>query len=582
VHCKVRYLTRKQRGGTAVREQTSEGTTFLVGRGNDCAVHLPDPRVLLHHAELSFRGGDIYIGPAIGADLRINGVLSQMSKLAVGDVVKIGPYDLILEENVGTGPFTISVELVQPLGDDLQRLTAQAKVGATRVTARSLSWALALVMAVAFFAAPWVASLFHEAPPALLILNSQQIEIPTAPTTVWTSGQISSAHKFFGDSCETCHVTPFAMVKDETCLTCHENVEHHADPTRFQFAAFKDKSCQSCHKEHMGHRSIVLSDEKFCANCHADMEREHGEIGLKNAADFSTRHSELRPTLVIDAALHVVDRSRGMSDTPPPVEDSALDFPHDRHLRGTGVRDPVRGMVNLDCGDCHRVDAGGAYMLPISYEKDCRGCHALKFDTFIPDRELVHGKPEEMFKQVRDVYDAVAMRGGYEEPAAPEIIRRRPGTPLTPEQKKQAVDWAVAKADAIMNGRFGRGLCDSCHQLFETQASPGPTNAGWGVEPVSASNVWFPKSKFSHASHRDVLCANCHAARTSTSSADVNMPDLATCQNCHGGESAADKVPSTCIMCHAFHRQDLGAMKDVIKATLETPPGAAVSSAVRP
>jgi hypothetical protein len=232
-------------------------------------------------------------------------------------------------------------------------------------------------------------------------------------------------------------------------------------------------------------------------------------------------------------------------------------------LRPGGVRDPVRGNVSLGCSDCHRVDGGGAYMLPISYDKDCRRCHALKFDTFIPDREMIHGRPEEMFKQIRDVYDAVAMRGGYEEPAAPDLIRRRPGTPLTQEQKKQASDWAAAKADSIMNGRFGRGQCDSCHQLFETQASPGPTNAGWGVEPVSAANVWFPKSKFSHDGHRDVLCGNCHEARTSTSSADVNMPTLAVCQNCHGGEESVDKVPSTCIMCHDFHRHDLEAMRRV-------------------
>ena len=44
----------------------------------------------------------------------------------------------------------------------------------------------------------------------------------------WDSGEISDAHKFFGDDCKTCHQTAFSQVTDTSCLACHAKVEGHA------------------------------------------------------------------------------------------------------------------------------------------------------------------------------------------------------------------------------------------------------------------------------------------------------------------------------------------------------------------
>ncbi len=557
----IRYLTRKSRGGIAVKEQHVETEILMAGRGNDCAIHLQDPRVLLHHAELTLRSGDIYIAPQPNADVRLNGNLTQMTRVAVGDVVSLGPYELTIEENNGSGGVILAIELVQPLGDDLSRVMAQSAISTGKVSARTLSWAFALVVALTLFAAPWVASWFHQSPALLMVLNTRDRAVPAAPTNIWSTGSVSAAHRFFGDSCETCHVTPFVPVEDKTCSTCHAGVEHHADSTQFQFASFQDKSCQSCHKEHQGHQAIALSDQAFCASCHKDFAKDAPKSSLRSVSDFGTDHPDFRPTIIADAALHVVDRSRAMTDTPAPREDASLKFPHNRHIRPGGVRHPERGNINLGCADCHQTDAGGGYMVPISFEKNCHQCHKLKFDTFIPERELVHGQPEEMFKQIRDVYDSVGMRGGYQEPAAPSLIRRRVGEQLTVEQKKVVLDWSAEKAAAVISGRNGKGLCEGCHVTYQTTASGGSTGAGWGVEPVSASNTWYPKSKFAHGSHRDMECGSCHDAKNSVESADVLMPSIANCRSCHGGEAATDKVPSTCISCHVFHRKDLDPMR---------------------
>ncbi len=563
----LRNIIRKSRGGAAVKEQIVDAEILLAGRGNDCGVHLPDPRVLLHHAEFTLRKGELYVAPASGADLRVNDNITQMIRLAKGDVVKIGPYDLIVEVNNQQGEVVLSVELVLPLDNDMTRIAAQSNIQTGHFSIRALSWGLALFVAVTFFTVPWVMSVFPDPGPQL---NSQKTPLyltTSTPTAFWSSGDISTAHRFFGEACKTCHVTPFIPVTDGACLSCHKSTEHHADPLKFQFASFEGRACQSCHKEHQGNRTIALSHQEFCAECHQDFNKNAPKSDLLAASDFGTAHPDFKPTLVIDSAIHQVERSQFISASPPPREDSSLDFPHDRHLRVTGVRDPVRGNIKLDCKNCHETDSSGAYMLPISFDKHCHQCHALKFDIYVPDRELMHGKPKEMFKQVSDVYDAIAMRGGYEEPESPPLIRRRPGVQLTEVEKKEALDWAASKTSAILNGRFGKGQCDSCHKIFETPASGGPTGTGWGVEPVSVANAWFPKSRFTHNAHRDTECTTCHRAQTSTTSADVLMPSIATCRTCHGGEHATNKVPSTCISCHGFHRKELDPMKQVVHAS---------------
>jgi predicted component of type VI protein secretion system len=99
MQCVIRNIVRKSRGGISAKEQVADADILLVGRGNDCGIHLQDPRVLLHHAELTLRKGELYVAPASGADVRVNSNLTQMVKLSIGDVIKVGPYDLTLEAN---------------------------------------------------------------------------------------------------------------------------------------------------------------------------------------------------------------------------------------------------------------------------------------------------------------------------------------------------------------------------------------------------------------------------------------------------------------------------------------------------
>ena len=58
---------------------------------------------------------------------------------------------------------------------------------------------------------------------------------------------------------------------------------------------------------------------------------------------------------------------------------------------------------------------------------------------------------------------------------------------------------------------------------------------------------------FNHRAHKTETCESCHKAGASVSASDLLLPNLASCRTCHGGESAAGKVQSSCAMCHDYH-----------------------------
>jgi hypothetical protein len=74
------------------------------------------------------------------------------------------------------------------------------------------------------------------------------------------------------------------------------------------------------------------------------------------------------------------------------------------------------------------------------------------------------------------------------------------------------------------------------------------------VAPVRVAGVWFPKSRFDHASHTTMAMRGLPQGRDSGMPAAILLlPDIASCRQCHGGEHASNLVPTTCINCHAFH-----------------------------
>ena len=40
--------------------------------------------------------------------------------------------------------------------------------------------------------------------------------------SIWLSGPVSSAHRYFVEDCAACHEKPFQQVKDSACMACHQ------------------------------------------------------------------------------------------------------------------------------------------------------------------------------------------------------------------------------------------------------------------------------------------------------------------------------------------------------------------------
>lgn len=554
-----RHITRKLSGGVAVRDESFETDLIVFGRATTCNVELPDPRVLLQHAQIVRRSNHYYVEVLAGESISVNGLLTYNRQLNELDKLHIGPYEIIVQPPKGESEITLSIELKTPQDNDLESLIARSKVNVDNlgISKRQLSWAMFTLVIAAFLIVPLIDSLTGDVG-RYDLRTGDRSTLSQSFTTVWNTGELSGVHRFFGNSCEVCHVQPFVPVRDADCLSCHPRISHHADPQTFTFAAFEDVACQGCHKEHHGEVSIARSDQEFCAECHRDLTDRATNTSLQNVSDFAVDHPDFKPSVIRDVGLNIVDRQRSMSSNPFPVENPGLSFNHVDHLRSVGVKHPTRGNIQLECGDCHVSDNGNVSMLPISFEEHCHECHLLRFDTQLAGRELLHGDSEALFAQIKDTYQAVAMRGGYREPEAPLVLRRRPGTPLSETEKKVALDWAASKAQDVLDGRFGRGLCEECHQVSDNASS-----STWSVDPVYISAQWFPKATFNHRMHTASDCGMCHAVETSISAHDVLMPSIETCRSCHGSDRDADRVPTTCIDCHRFHRDDLDLMRPV-------------------
>ena len=596
----VNYLIHKQRGGIAKRTEQRSGATIRLGRGTQNEVYLPDPRVPLEAATIEPRQGGYFIEAAGTAELRVKDAPTRSALLAVGDKFAIGPYDLELVAAEAEGhDIGVNVVLARPLGDDLARLQANSRtsLAATRLSKRAMAWLFFLAIFAGFLGVP-VASYFM---PAGAPGNHGRIW-----DTAWVSGEISSPHKFIGEKCDTCHQQAFVMVQDNTCTSCHTSLHNHADPKLFQLAALTETRCATCHKEHEGPQPVTLNRQEFCADCHADFGNKAPASKLLPVGDFAKAHPQFQASVVTDPAGPAVQRA-ALPELPPadvmqqikaaasidakrdlwqeavaaggvpmPQENSGLKFPHDKHLTAGGVRSPT-GKVEMQCTTCHVTEAGGELIRPISMERDCASCHRLHFDPAVPNRTVPHGKPDEVQDMLRDFYAGVALKGGYADPTAPAIVRRRPGTELQEAERQEALAWAEGRAQSAIDAVMGKSICGSCHTVTQDEAS-----RAWTVAPVRVAQRWLPKGGFHHASHDTVACQSCHLAEISNTSADVLLPGIGTCQTCHGSEASVDKVPSPCVTCHIYHRPDMPP-QHASGATAWAPPDAdAMKLAARP
>ena len=216
-----------------------------------------------------------------------------------------------------------------------------------------------------------------------------------------------------------------------------------------------------------------------------------------------------------------------------------------------GIEGP-EGPEQLNCGSCHQPDEGEIGMQPVSMEQHCSSCHLLTFDPDHPDRELPHGEPDELLLMMEEFYARKTLIGATLAAGRPAFDAERPGRSNQLDEAARAEALRLAKALAAQAAEdiFERTTCAICHDV--TRRGDGMTPA-WDVAPVYINQHWMPLSRFDHGAHASETCESCHAAETSLVSSDILMPDIASCQTCHGDEHTDDQLVSVCLDCHSFH-----------------------------
>jgi hypothetical protein len=366
-----------------------------------------------------------------------------------------------------------------------------------------------------------------------------------------TKNQCSSCHVDF-HPISTGNALSGVIGVSEGCKQCHKEfnaADHHANQS-----AGMTPSCGSCHHDHRGlNASLVNLPDSDCTSCHRDLAKSMSESKLKcpnKVTDFVTDHPDFKvepkpERIKFNHALHLTpgQKSRWTLAQVKAIDAAA----YKRYSEHQEKKDP-NDLVTLDCASCHRIGPKGAYMEPIKFDTDCKGCHALTYEEGL--KAVEHGHQPAVFKSIveKEIKDHPLKTADV-----PPAVTPLPGrsvdaaTPKSPTAE-QRIEWAQRILFA------GKQTCAECH-YFEAPVASWPV-----VKPAQLSPVWQPHAIFNHEKHKAMNCVDCHKqAQTSTSSAVVALPDKASCVECHkpGGRQLEGKAaPSNCTTCHLYHHGD--------------------------
>ncbi len=556
----IRTIDLTATGREIVRDRSVETDTLAIGRAAENHIHLPDLAVEQHHAVIEPMPGGQLKARALGSlgfahDGRVVG--EALFDPREGAELGFGTYRLTVSQGTD-GPITITQRQEVPEEDATSSGEGFALAHALP-SKRVMSWALLAVILLAFLAVPITSHLTRER-----VEPDYKADGQVAMDAAWSTGKLSLAHHGLEDNCEACHVDAFVSVRDETCLACHKDVQDHAPISRQNtgrgplpigermqwavattFGKEGPGACTTCHSEHEGATRMAPPAQAFCAECHNGMDARLTDTKLGNASDFGDDHPEFMALIWSEPGQR---EPRRVALSKKPREFHGLAFPHDTHL------DPQGGVARmaaslgprwdygeeLVCKDCHVPERGGASFKPVEMEQACEGCHSLVYDKVGPTfRTLRHGDVAQMLADLRAMDRA---------PRAPVVSgRARPGQFAKDNLYYQNFGRPGGSLVAINRAMMKGGVCGDCHTPTMRDGKP-------DVVPVNLPVQYLVHANFDHEAHEEEKCSTCHAAAKSKSSADLLIPGIAICRDCHLGEDARKaEVPSPCAMCHTYH-----------------------------
>lgn len=516
IHAVYIKISQNARGLPVRSYRTLNLDEISFGRGAENTIHLPDPRIAMHHALLKrMEDGQIHL-IAVNGELEMDHGIHQSIILSQGKQAMVGPYRLTVEAAPPDVDIVFSMQLASRLPDDYEDLksrTNEPLPGAAQFKRRTAFW-LAGLIALFFLALPLAQSLIPT-------LHEKMSDLPFGFDRVWSPGRFSNAHLHFSSQCANCHQQTTQKVADQACLNCHRDVEPHLAPPKLQQKAFSAKHlfsdgvrCAECHREHKAPHPLAKQDNRMCVSCHGDLKKIRGNTPLPDVHDFDHDHPEFKLTF------RTGPEAQNISSIPQDQKDllrehSGLKFPHAQHVGKVQGPDSLWDVREMTCASCHRAEGKEMRFKPVSFKRDCLTCHADQLEVGLGKAtlRLPHGAEENLFNAI----------------------------------KAQAPKQLEKFSETLKNNG-----CAYCHEI--TAAKPGD-KLPWRTEPLHLTTDWFTNAQFNHGMHRTQQCVACHNVEKSEASADIALPNRENCLHCHSGNSPKRKrIASTCMSCHNFHR----------------------------
>jgi hypothetical protein len=151
INCLLIKISHNSRGVLSRSYRTLTAEEITIGRGAECTIHLPDPRLAMHHAIIrKMDDGHIHL-IAVNGEVSVEGSPLQNIELSYGKIVSIGPYQLKVEPAPPDVNLAVSLLLAQRLPDDFQDLksrTHEPLRGASSFKRRLSLWMAAFIALV--------------------------------------------------------------------------------------------------------------------------------------------------------------------------------------------------------------------------------------------------------------------------------------------------------------------------------------------------------------------------------------------------------------------------------------------------
>ncbi len=351
---------------------------------------------------------------------------------------------------------------------------------------------------------------------------------------------------------------------DESCQKCHPLHNFHEPNVAWEY------SCSACHQEHRGGGPMKQPAVAHCVRCHGDrdvMTAAGVKGGMLSQADFQFQFDwsrktfrPERPPVGYTQVIHEFsqDHPDFQVHSSELTDPNTLRFSHSTHLSDS-PKMTLRNGKKLDCIFCHQPGPGGVYYKNVTYENNCRECHALQFDKENPTLTIPHGNPAFVHAFVRSLPQQFAEfaqrnRNITSDKGVKEFVQDRLAAMRQTYGSGEQLEEAVFFSDEHTGPASNIGaLGDNARSLFPGCVYCHEVKRGTDVPVVTAPVMperWLNRGRFDHSRHTSLTCTTCHMASSSKQASDIVLPTKSVCASCHQPQGAAR---SDCFECHSYH-----------------------------